>query len=531
MALGYTAKRIRLVISGLVILFVWAGAMASNLASQRTASQPDQLSMVAFAQQPSIPVTEAEVSALIDQALEDLLGPQGLAAVVHPGDKVVLKVNIVEPEMGLPGEKGYGIITDPRILRSVAAKVRAIIGTAPPASLLVIDACNDSTRQPPATNRFYRCTLDLDKDGTPEYRYDGDNDGILDGGSGGVLINTDAIPPSACFVTPIVQPMSGSIPVLLPKFLRTKAQAIAAGEPDDYCDVFINLPVFKNHQLAGMTLSIKNYYGLAGNAAYASLGWIRGRHAWVGDFAGNRELLDEMLVALNLARPSDLIILDALTGNRTGPANLYYGYDAPVDYINPNAIFAATDAVAIDTALTLLAGYQPESIDYLAFGQRDGLGTTDPRWIHILGFDAFTSLRGDLASAYPTQYPFPIPYPPAGYSTGDSGVRRQTDTVPPAAVTISDPERISGTSYGFVYSASDADSGLARVELVIDGKLCAYNNTTPSSAGVIEMDLAPWDDGQPHEARIAAWDARLNCTISAPVSFTLGTAVSHWESF
>ncbi len=531
MTLVHLTKHTRLLFSGLVILFVWAGAMASSLVLRLIQSEPDHLIPVTFAQQATMPVSEAQVSALIDQALNDLLGPAGLASIVHPGDKVVLKVNTVEPQMGLPSEKGYGIITDPRIVRSVAAKVRAIIGTAPPAELRVVDACFDDNDQPPETYHFYYCLLDLNKDGTPEYRYDGNQDGILDGGSGALLVNSDAIDVTSCFKTTISEPWSGNIPVLLPKFLRTKEQAIAAGEPDEYCDVFINLPVFKNHQLAGMSLSIKNYYGLAGVAAYDSLSWNRNDHAWTGDFFTNRELLDEMLVALNLGRPSDLIIMDALTGNRSGPANGYYSYDYPVDYINPNAIFAATDCVALDTVMTLLAGYQPESVEYLAFGERDGLGVADVRWIHIKGFDAFTIMRDGLKARYPTKYPFPVPYPPPGYWSGDSGVRHHSDYTAPDEVSISSPQRISGTRYAFPFTAEDADSGLARIELIIDGTLVTFRNTILTSPGTIEVDLSEFNDSNPHEAKIAVWDNRLNCTVSDGVTFSLGTAVSHWESF
>jgi uncharacterized protein (DUF362 family) len=520
-----------LVYSGAVIVLVWAGVSARRVVGLLGDTDPSDLSVVTFSSRSFVPISENEVADMVDEAVESLLGSPGLAAMIQPGDKVVIKVNTVEPEFGAPNEKGYAIITDPRILRTVASRARSIIGTDPPAELLVVDACFDNTNQPPVCDRFSRCALDVNKDGTPEYRYDGDNDGILDGGSGGVLVNTDAISATDCFITYVSQPLSGSIPILLPKFLRTKDQAIAAGEPDEYCDVLINLPVFKNHESAGMTLSMKNYYGLAGWRAYSALGWDRGAHAWVGDFFLNRDLLDEFLVSQCRARPSDIVILDALTGNRSGPTNLYTGVDDPVDYITSNAIFAATDQVAIDMVLTLLAGYQPESVAMIGIGDSQGLGVGDPAWVHVKGFDAFTDLRNSLAANFPGRYPFPDPFPDPSYWSGSDDVANFTDFTAPTGVSISEAQLVSGATYEFPYTAEDPDSGLVRIELVIDGELVTSNIGGISSPGTIQCDLSPWVGPATHEARIAAWDSRLNCTVSDPVTFDLAAHVTGWEVY
>lgn len=524
-------NRSRLRIAVVVIVLVWAGASAPKVLDLLGDTDPSSLALVTFATQETVPVAEAEVAALVDAAVESLLGPTGLAAILDPGDRVVIKVNTVEPNFGAPGEKGYAIITDPRVVRTVASRVRGVIGADPPAHLIVVDALFDGANQPPLNSRFYNCRLDADRDGTVDFRYDGDNDGILDGGSGAILVNSDAIAPASCYTTYVNEPLSGSIPIVFPKFLRTPDQAIAAGEPDEYCDALINLPIFKNHQLAGMTLSMKNYYGLAGEAAYAPLGWGRGQHAWGGSFYTNRDFLDEFLVAQSRARPSDLIVLDALTGNRTGPANLYGSSNDPVDYITPNAIFAATDQVAIDTVLTLLAGYQPETVAMLGIGDSDGLGIGDPAWIHVQGFDAFTQLRDSLEARFPDQYPFPDPYPDPEYWSESDDVRNFTDFTAPTGVTISPPQPVGGTVYAFPYTATDADSGLVRIELVIDGELVTTNTADLGSPGTIEHDLSAYLGSGTHEARIAAWDLRLNCTLSAPVEFTLGVSVPRWEVY
>jgi uncharacterized protein (DUF362 family) len=96
------------------------------------------LAKVAFACQTSEPKDE-EVYQMIDRVIYELYGEKGLAAIIKRGYKVIIKVNMVGPNMGLRGEKGRSIITDPRIVRYVAEKVRDIIGFDGKADLKVVD--------------------------------------------------------------------------------------------------------------------------------------------------------------------------------------------------------------------------------------------------------------------------------------------------------------------------------------------------------------------------------------------------------
>ena len=97
------------------------------------------LSHVSFSRQTGEP-TDHEVRDMIDDVIFQSLGPRGLREIICPGDRVALKVNLVGPYLGERGEKGRGIITDPRIVRYVAELVREIIGFDGGASLKVVDA-------------------------------------------------------------------------------------------------------------------------------------------------------------------------------------------------------------------------------------------------------------------------------------------------------------------------------------------------------------------------------------------------------
>ena len=44
-------------------------------------------------------------------------------------------------------------------------------------------------------------------------------------------------------------------------------------------------------------------------------------------------------------------------------------------------------------------------------------------------------------------------------------------------------------------------------------------------------DLSLWIGPGTHEARIAAWDSRLSCTVSDPVTFALPAHVTDWDVY
>jgi hypothetical protein len=173
-------------------------AVYANTTTRRSIPPDHPLSVVGFSSMTREPSDE-EVYGLVDDAIAQVLGPRGLSEIIKPGQKVVIKVNIVGPSQGLPGEKGRGIISDPRIGRYVAGKVRDIIGFAGNADLKVIDATFTPEKNPSDINnpqsfyyaRFQRSEGDqVDKD---DVCYDYDADGILDGGSGAQLVNLDSV--------------------------------------------------------------------------------------------------------------------------------------------------------------------------------------------------------------------------------------------------------------------------------------------------------------------------------------------------
>lgn len=114
-------------------------AVYANTSTRRKIPPDHPLPNVGFSCMTKEPADD-EIPRLVDDAIAQVLGPRGLSEIIKRGDRVVIKVNVVGPSQGLPGEKGRGIISDPRIVRYVAGKVREIIGFDGSADLKVIDA-------------------------------------------------------------------------------------------------------------------------------------------------------------------------------------------------------------------------------------------------------------------------------------------------------------------------------------------------------------------------------------------------------
>jgi uncharacterized protein (DUF362 family) len=465
--------------------------------------------------------TDDEVRVMVDEVIEQVLGPRGLAAIISPGDKVVIKFNNAAPSMGKMGEQGRGMITDPRVIRFVAERAREATGFDGTAEVVVAESCYYREANPSITTysaeygaSMYWTRLERTGDATvdPEdFALDHDADGILDGASRARLVNTDAIGEEGRFRTTLHTPLMGAVDIYLPKMLRTRQEAEAAGEPDQYCDVHIGLPVLKNHFYTGMTGAVKLHYGYRYRWQFAN---ETGRHTHNGlryDRQAKRlryrHFLHEYICAQHRVRSYDFVIMDCLTGNRRGAQTTGGPFD-PVDFILTNALLASTDSIAIDTVATLFAGFDPRSIYFLRQGRLDGLGTDRPGEIRLSGLDRFGEYRNLIAERYRPEGRYPF--------DERGGARIMHDFSPPTLLGVSEPRLLDGDVYSFEYQAEDAGkgaTGLARVELLIDGELAGFEIADVDPTGEIIVSLTGLPPGS-HSYRVALWDRALNCALS-----------------
>ncbi|HPN84522.1 MAG TPA: DUF362 domain-containing protein [Victivallales bacterium] len=135
-------------------------------------------------------------------------------------------------------------------------------------------------------------------------------------------------------------------------------------------DAVISLPKLKTHALTKITGAVKNSYGLVvGNA----------KSAFHGKYPSPVKMARFLSEIYGMLR-ADFYLMDAVVAMAgDGPSN-----GSPH---RASAIFASSDAVALDSVAASIYGYSPEDIPLLGFASKAGLGTSDLQIIEILERD------------------------------------------------------------------------------------------------------------------------------------------------
>lgn len=117
------------------------------------------------------------------------------------------------------------------------------------------------------------------------------------------------------------------------------------------CDLLISLPKMKTHHWAGVTLGMKNLFGLVPGAVY---GWPKNVLHWAG--------IDESILAINSAVPNMFTIVDGVEGMEG---------NGPIQGRRKHAgvLVAGADRVAVDATCCRIMGVNPELIRHLAMAQ------------------------------------------------------------------------------------------------------------------------------------------------------------------
>jgi uncharacterized protein (DUF362 family) len=132
----------------------------------------------------------------------------------------------------------------------------------------------------------------------------------------------------------------------------------------DECDVFINLPIFKDHIGSRFTGSLKNYMG----ASHPT-----DNRLFHPSFEGeDLARMEQCIADLNtVVRKPDLIVADAMTIlTSKGP----FG---PGDIAKPNKVVAGVDRVVLDSYGATLLGLEGREVSMIQNAYRLGLGQID----------------------------------------------------------------------------------------------------------------------------------------------------------
>ena len=265
---------------------------------------------------------QAEIQAALHAALSPL---GGMAAFVSPGQKVLLKVNLLS--RALPER---AVTTHPEVVRAVIRAARGCGGTV---------TVGDSPGGPNTPGMWRHISEDSGIGAVCA------EEGVLL-----VLFDDDCVRAEA---------PAGSL-----------YGAFTLGRAVTETDVLITLPKFKTHGFMMFTGAVKNLFGCIPGLDKAQY------HLKVPD----RDDFGDMLVDLMLACKPALAIMDAVVGMEgEGPAG---GTPRQV-----GALIASADSVALDVVASSMAGLDPMEVYSNKAAARRGLGPASIDGVEISGTD------------------------------------------------------------------------------------------------------------------------------------------------
>ncbi|MEE9618077.1 MAG: DUF5107 domain-containing protein [Anaerolineae bacterium] len=434
-----------IVLVGLLALLGGVSALQHQTAHSSPASGPAE---VAILRATSWPISDAEVEALVRQAVA---AAGGLDTLIKPGDTVVIKPNLV---WGADPDEGH--TTDPRVTRAVVQLAQE----AGAGEVFIADGA-----------ALYRDGHDARGATVEAFRlcgYDADGD-MVDETTGAPLVDLND---------------SGGLDQHDPNLVRQMHLQNGLIWSDYWlpnvildADVLIGVPVLKNHSYAGVSLALKNQFGIPPSDIYHRAG--SKMYKWA--LSHGAQELGRHIVDLNLARPLDFAVLDGLRGMTDGPIGGTLA-EPPL-----RLILAGADPVALDTVGTLVMGYDPATVPYLGWAAGAGLGTNDVAQITV---------RGQRVSQVRRDFPAPYGDPPA----------QRAEATPPSVNITSPGEGYVVVEQTTVWATASDDETVSKVEFYAGGDLQAVATAPPYQA---TLDLSAFR-GQTVTLRAVAYDYALN---------------------
>ena len=132
------------------------------------------------------------------------------------------------------------------------------------------------------------------------------------------------------------------------------------------CDSIINIPKMKVHELAGVTLSMKNLMGIISPAPGA-----RDRATIMHD-----RLAEKLVDFASYIKP----VINIIDGSVGMEGSAWWGNAVPMD-----VIVGGRDMVAVDAIGAYVMGIDPRNIEHIRLASERGLGTLSMRSIDVIG--------------------------------------------------------------------------------------------------------------------------------------------------
>jgi len=284
--------------------------------------------------------------------LIDQLG--GLTDVVKPGDAVAIKVNLTGGLSSgqLPGVTPIeSFITHPEVVRALVQEVKAA-----------------------GAKEIYIVESAYEPESFTAWGYDS-----VAADTGAKLINLTNADPFKDFVEVAV----GAGSYIYPSFIFNQLLRDV--------DVFMSVSKMKTHQLAGVSHTMKNLYGLVPYRFYRLSDQDKWRSAFHGQANETKTRLPRVIMDINRARPIHFSLIDGIKGIQGGEGP-WIQTAAP---IAPGVLLAGKNALATDTVATAVMGVDPtadyptppylRADNHLNLAAKLGLGTNKLAEIEVLG--------------------------------------------------------------------------------------------------------------------------------------------------
>ena len=142
------------------------------------------------------------------------------------------------------------------------------------------------------------------------------------------------------------------------------------------CDVFINVPIVKNHEGTHFTSNLKNMMGACSSSTNRFFHKGSGRGG-LFSYYSDPEFLSHCIADVNSIRKPDLCIVDATEFVVTN------GPGGPGEIKKPYKIVAGTNCVSVDSYCATLLEFNPEDVLMIRYAHDHGLGETDLKKLNI----------------------------------------------------------------------------------------------------------------------------------------------------
>ena len=156
-------------------------------------------------------------------------------------------------------------------------------------------------------------------------------------------------------------------------------------------NVFVSIPKMKNHYNAGVTLSMKNLFGIAPAHFYNLVSTDTTRSGFHGTADQTTTRLPRVIVDLNRARPIHFALIDGIMTSEAGEGP----WITTMTPVQPGVLIAGKSALATDAVAMAVMGFSPTANypdapfircdSHLNLAAAAGLGTNNLNEIQVLG--------------------------------------------------------------------------------------------------------------------------------------------------